>query len=74
MCLSAFFCSIGQKKHGEKLRMNWQAVVGAKGKCKVGVRTWKGDDGKERQSNEIKRFLDPEDISSSSSGYTPGKF
>ena len=38
--LSAFFCAIGQKKHGEKLRMNWQTVIGATGRCKIGIRKW----------------------------------
>lgn len=59
--LSAFFIGIGQKKHGEKLRMNWNSVIGAKGRCKVGIRTWKNKDGDDMQSNEIKRFYDPAD-------------
>lgn len=71
--LSAFFCAIGQKKHGEKLRMNWQTVIGSSGRCKVGVRQWTGNDGTTRQSNEIKRFLEPEE-QTSSGGYTYGKF
>lgn len=29
--VSAFFGAIGQKKHGEQLRMNWQSVVGSVG-------------------------------------------
>ncbi len=53
--LSAFFVSIGQKKHGEKVRMNWQQVTGAKGRCKVGIKTYN-----DNQYNEIKRFLEPE--------------
>lgn len=58
--LSAFFCAIGQKKHGEKLRMNWNAVIGSKGKCKVGIRTWRSTQtNEEMKSNEIKRFYDP---------------
>ena len=58
--LCAFFSSIGQRKHGEKLRMNWSKVVGSKGRCKVGVREWVSDrDGEKKQSNEIKRFYEP---------------
>lgn len=78
--LSAFFIAIGQKKRGEPLRMNWQNVIGAKGRCKVGVRTWKGNDGEDRQSNEIKKFYDPEVKTSASAPnqptgvFTPGKF
>lgn len=67
--LSAFFTSIGQKKKGEPLKMNWNKVVGAKGRCKVKVRTWKNDKGEEMQSNEIARFLMP-----SNKTYSDGKF
>ena len=78
--LSAFFCAIGQKKHGEKLRMNWQAVIGAKGRCKVAIRKWKGNDGIERENNEIKKFYDPPENTAPAAApapggvYTPGKF
>jgi len=54
--LSAFFASIGRKKKGERLKMNWAAVVGSTGRLKLGIRSWRGNDGEERQSNEIKRF------------------
>lgn len=33
--LSAFFGAIGQKKHGEPLRMNWNAAVGQVGVCSI---------------------------------------
>ena len=59
--LCAFFTAIGQRKKGERLTMNWSRVVGSKGRCRVGTRKWKGDDGEERSSNEIKRFLEPEE-------------
>lgn len=58
--LSAFFTSIGQKKHGEKLKMNWQSVVGAKGKCHVYIDSYTGKDGKDYQSNKIKKFYAPD--------------
>ena len=54
-----FFRSIAARKSGEKLQMNWNAVVGATGRCKVGTRPWTGDDGQERKSNQIEKFLDP---------------
>lgn len=76
--LSAFFIAIGQKKHGEPLRMNWQAVIGAKGKCKVGVRSWTGKDGQEKKSNEISKFLEPSAAPAQSYSaaptFTPGAF
>ena len=55
--LSAFFAAIGQKKKGEPLKMNWQTIVGARGVCKVGMRTYK-----DNQYNEVKAMLYPEDV------------
>lgn len=52
--LSQFFCCIGQKKHGEPLRMNWNTVIGLKGRCKIGKRTYNGN-----EYNEVKKFLEP---------------
>lgn len=74
--LSAFFTSIGQKKKGEKLRMNWNAVVGAKGRCKVGIRTYVSkQDGQEYQNNEIKQFYPaPESDNPTQASFTPGQF
>ncbi len=57
--LCAFFTAIGQRKKGEKVTMNWNAVIGSKGKAKVGIKTWKNDDGKELTFNEIKKFYEP---------------
>lgn len=67
--LSAFFTSIGQRKKGEKYTMNWNKVIGSKGRARIATRSWTGDDGEERWSNEIKRFLEPEE-----KGFEPGKF
>ncbi len=76
--LCAFFTSIGQRKHGETLRPNWQAVVGATGRCKVGIHEWTGNDGQKRQSNEITRFLEPvagaQQTAPVAAGWTPGSF
>lgn len=61
--LSAFFVGIGQKKHGEKLRMNWNNIIGARGRCKIILRGWTGRNGEAMQSNEIKKFYEPADNS-----------
>lgn len=58
--LCQFFTAIGQRRHGEAMRMNWGAVPGAAGVCHVCVRKWTGNDGKARESNEISEFYDPE--------------
>lgn len=77
--LCRFFTCIGQRKHGEKLKMNWQAVMGAKGRCKISVRKYVGKDGKERESNDIAEFLEPADGAQTApaqptSGWTQGAF
>ncbi len=58
--LCQFFTAIGQRRPGEAMRMNWGAVPGSSGMCRVGVRKWTGNDGKEREGNEINEFYDPE--------------
>lgn len=73
--LCAFFTGIGQRQKGEKLKMNWNKVVGSTGKCKVGVRKWKAKDGNELVSNEIKKFYEPaEKPPTRQAGFTPGEF
>ena len=57
--LCQFFTSIGQRRHGEKVAMNWNAVNGARGRCKVTKRSFKGNDGNDKWTNDIDRFLDP---------------
>ncbi|HFC9327444.1 TPA: hypothetical protein QFP73_001596 [Enterococcus faecium] len=49
--LSAFFSSIGQKKKGEPLRMNWNMVTGFKGAVKIKNRTYNGN-----TYNDVDRF------------------
>lgn len=68
--LCAFFISIGQRKHGEKLQMNWNTVIGSRGKCKVYIDKYTDNNGVERQSNKISRFLEPVE----QKGWTPGNF
>ena len=60
--LSQFFVSIGLKKRGERVRMNWSKVLGASGMCRIKVEEYTGDDGKVRHSNKVDAFLDPEQV------------
>ena len=55
--MAAFFRSIGQKKHGEKVVMNWNGIVGARGRAHIKPRTYTKD-GEERQVNDVDRFFD----------------
>jgi hypothetical protein len=56
--LCEFFTSMGMRKHGEKLQLNWD-LVGAKGRATVSVDEWVGRDGEKRKSNKIKHYLIP---------------
>lgn len=57
--ISSFFRSIGQKKHGERLVMDWNKVVGARGIAHIAPTTYVGKtDGKEHKKNDVVRFLD----------------
>lgn len=57
--LCQFFRSIGARKSGQTITMDWSKVVGARGRCKIKIRDWEGRDGEIRYSNEVDRFLDP---------------
>ena len=70
--LCAFFVGIGQRQRGEKLTMNWNAVVGSRGRCKVSTRNWTNDEGKVLTFNDIKKFYEPE--KGTTKAYTPGNF
>lgn len=56
--LSAFFRSIGQKKHGEKLSMDWNKVVGSKGRGYFKQKTYTNQSGEDRTYNDLDRFID----------------
>lgn len=56
--LSAFFRAIGQKKHGERLTMNWDKVPGSRGRAHFKPRPFTGKDGSEKFANEVDSFID----------------
>lgn len=59
--LCQFFTAVGDRKRGDALVMNWDALVGKSLHVEVGNRKWTGNDGQERDANEILKFIDPED-------------
>lgn len=67
--LCAFFTAIGQRKHGEKVTMNWNAVPGSVGRCKVGIKKYEG-----KEYNEIKKFYEPTDGQPSGPQWKAGNF
>jgi hypothetical protein len=56
--ISSFFRCIGQKKHGEKLTMDWNKVIGSKGRAHFKQRAYTNNQGEEKFTNDIHRFLD----------------
>lgn len=56
--LCAFFRAVGLRKHGEVFRPDWSRVIGSKGRCKVGIRQYDGNDGTKKKANDV-TFLDP---------------
>lgn len=86
--LCEFFTAIGQRKKGQRVSMNWNAVIGSQGRCKVTKRSFKSKGGAELWTNDIDKFYAPEDAAGdlpfhtnnlpqanpSAAGYTVGKF
>ena len=56
--IAAFFRCIGQKQKGERLVMNWNSVVGTRGRAHFKPRTYTGKDGNEHTANDCDRFYD----------------
>lgn len=69
--LSAFFAGIGQKKKGERLRMNWNTVIGARGKCKL-IHNKYTSKGEERINNQVQKFYPYEEVSPQAQSYQQG--
>ena len=60
----AFFRSIGARKHGEKITMDWNKVIGSRGRCVIENKEFDSNKnpGEKFKANQIKRFLDPVEV------------
>lgn len=59
--LCEFFTSIGQRRSGQRVAMNWNAVIGSRGRCKVSKRSFESNkDGKTLWTNDIDKFYPPQ--------------
>lgn len=56
--LSAFFRSIGQKKRGEKITMDWNKVLGVKGRAHIKQKVYTNQAGEEKTINDLDYFID----------------
>ena len=57
--LCQFFTAIGQRQKGQRVSMNWNAVPGARGRCRVSKRSYEKDK-KTYWTNDIEEFYAPE--------------
>lgn len=58
---SEFLRAIGMKKHGEKAKIDWSRLTGARGRGRFYTRTYKKQDGSEGKTNDVRRMYDYED-------------
>lgn len=56
--LSSFFRCIGQKKHGERLQMDWDKVEGSFGRAHFKPREYVNRNGETRHANDVDYFID----------------
>ena len=68
--LCAFFVGIGQRKKGERVTMNWNAVVGSTGRAKLVIQNWTNDKGEVIPMNKVKKFYEPAE----GKGFQAGRF
>ena len=59
--IASFFSSIGQKKQGETVSMNWDKVVGARGRAHIKPRKYTSRYGDEREANSVEYFIPCDD-------------
>lgn len=72
--LCAFFTSIGQRQHGEKLKMDWSKVIGQTGEADLKIREYTTKEGEQRTVNQVQRYHPRGEAVQTGIGYTPGSF
>ena len=79
--LCEFFTAIGQRQSGQRVAMNWNAVIGSRGRCKVSKRSFESREGKSLWTNDIDKFYAPSNTGdqmqstpAAPTSYTAGKF
>lgn len=56
--IAAFFRCIGMKRQGEKVAMDWNKVVGSRGRAHFKQRSYTTTQGEERTVNDLDKFYD----------------
>lgn len=60
--VSSYLRAVGLKKHGEKIRPNWDAMVGKSGVVEVTIEDYQNKEGATRQRNRVKSYVDADGI------------
>lgn len=60
--ISAFLRSIGKKKHGQKVRVNWDGLVGASGIVHLLLETPETNPNISKNRNKVGSYLDHDDV------------
>jgi hypothetical protein len=64
-----FFTAIGENvEKGKPFAPRWNAVVGAAGRCMVKNGSFVGRDGKKYETNEVEKFIDPNESKPADNG------
>jgi hypothetical protein len=72
--LCSFFASVGQRKHGDKQKMDWGRVIGSTGRATLGIRSYETN-GEQRTINQVKKWLAPTVAADNQpANFTPGQF
>lgn len=67
-----FGVSIGdQVLNGQPYQINWGALVGREGRCRIKVREWQDKEGNKRQGNDVVSFLEPRNLFADEGGAMP---
>jgi len=56
------FRSVGMRKHGEAIRLNFPALPGKTGWLKIGHRTYLDKNNVEKTTNQIEGYIPPEEV------------
>lgn len=67
--LCQFFTSIGQRKKGEELAMNWNRVVGSTGQLELTVNEYTKKDGTKATNNRVGKYLPRPETTAVPSGF-----
>lgn len=68
--LSSFFGALGLKKKNEPLKMDWQAIYGKTGRCKIKIEEYDKKDGNIGETNRIDAYIYKEDVTNNNNDNT----